>query len=156
MQRLLPLQSLLDSHPEWATLLDWEVSAAIGKLTVTVPADAPTKAIRRYLLLSGAWANLLIASHGTGDIAKLALTITEALQPGSFDSLDTATKPDVAAAISGLCDAAISAGLVTQTDKDAIFALSSATIPWAQSVGLGHVTDRDVGQCRAGNLDFKG
>lgn len=109
-------------------LSDADAAAELSALTVAATVDVPTKTIRRYLSLQGKIGAIEIAARGSDALAAVCQTVIRVLEPGAFDDLDF-DDAAVLAKIGAMCDAMVSANLITSDEKTAILAMGSGTVP---------------------------
>jgi hypothetical protein len=124
-------------EPQYAGLSDQLLADAINGLRVSVRRPVPTWSIRQAAIEGGYWVSLLDARESsTAAVRSLALSVLAWIddQSGTIQTVDL-DRPAVIAMRAQL----VQAGIVTQTQADALSALADASIPWTESVGLPEV-----------------
>lgn len=123
------------ADPQYAHMTDEQAAAAVNAKTVAVRRPVPTWLVRQTAIEGGYWASLVDAQN-VPQTRALALTVLAWIddQSGTIQSVDM----DRPAAVQ-MRAALVQAGIVTQSQADALSALADATIQWTESVGLPEV-----------------
>ena len=125
------------AEPQFAGLSDQALADAINALRVSVRRPVPTWLVRQSAIEGGYWPSLVEARESTTpQLRALAITVLAWVddQSGTIQTVDM-DRP----AVVGMRAALVQAGIVTQSQADAISALADQSISWTESVGLGEV-----------------
>lgn len=128
--------------PAYAGMTDAAAADALNA-PIAITVAIPTKSIRRHLSMVGKLGAIQLAARGTDATAALAQNFLSVIEPGAFNDLD-AMDPAVAAAINGMGEAMIQAGLFAQSDLDAIWAFADGVTSRAGQLGWPTVSQHDV------------
>ena len=135
----MPLRDLAAkiAEPQYAGLSDQLLADAVNGLRVSVRRPVPTWLVRQTAIEGGYWPLLVEARESTTPAVRaLAITVLAWVddQSGTIQTVDM-DRP----AVVGMRAALVQAGICSQPQADALSALADASIPWAESVGLGEV-----------------
>ena len=143
--------------PAYAGMSDDDIAAALNAATVPVETSVSTKAIRRYMMLTGAWAKIALVSEGVNLGAGTptiphrvaAITALAAVGPGAFDDFDLQDS-NVRAPMAAMLHALVEIGAISQSDKNAVLDLRKTTVSRASQIGWPSVGANDVAHARGG------
>jgi len=123
------------SKPSYSSLSDEQAAAAINAKTVAVRRPVPTWQVRQAAIQGGYWA-ALVQARDVPQTAALAINVLAWIddQSGTIQNVDMDSP-----AAGVMRSALVQAGILTQSQADALSALADATIPWTESVGLPEV-----------------
>lgn len=110
----------------------------------------PTVEVRSLLQVAGRWPRIVVTARGTDPddpVTVAAVALHEVLT--GYEVVEMHDPTFLAAITTGL-DAAIAAGLIDATQRDAVLALRHNRCTRAAAVGLGRVRAVDVLKARAG------
>lgn len=128
------MQALINelSRPEYADLSHEQAAAALNAKTVRVRRPVTTASVRQAAITGGYWASL-VKARDVPQTEALAINVLAWIddQSGLIQTVDM----DLAPAVQ-MRAALVAAGIITQSQSEALSELADATIPWAQSVGL--------------------
>ena len=129
-----PLKDEL-SKPEYAGLSDQAAADRVNAKRVAVRRPVPTWQVRQAAIQGGYWASL-VQSRDVPQTAPLAINVLAWIddQSGTIQTVDMDSP-----AAGMMRSALVQAGILTQTQADAISALADAVIPWTESMGLPEV-----------------
>ena len=137
------------AQPVHAGRTDAEIAAALTAATVTRHRDVPTADARRLLQRSGEWGAIALLARSTpgsveqGQAVAIAITALAALASDGWQDL-AMTDPADRAAVVGMLDGLVSAGVVSAATREALLALEHEDVPvW------GVVTEHDVAHARS-------
>jgi hypothetical protein len=131
------MQALLTelSRPEYAALSHEQAAAALNAKTATVRRPVTTASVRQAAITGGYWA-ALVKARDVPQTETLAINVLAWIddQSGLIQTVDMDSPPAVQ-----MRAALVAAGIITQSQSDAMSALAEVTIPWTQSVNLPEV-----------------
>lgn len=139
------LRQLIDSDPANAARTDAEVLAWLTTPSITkaMPYEATTRTLMADLgpALADSILKKLEAAAASNSVVARALKLLDPAQ-GGLDLAHAATRAQL--------QALVSAGVLAQSDYDALVALSDRTVSPAEDVGLSAVRLGDVIEARSG------
>lgn len=126
---------------------DYETAfAAMSVETETVDKNFPSSDIKRYLMLVDKWMPLKASTDDAALVALEALNMFE-----TFQFADEDFGPLVKAKVSAICDALVTAGLISASDKMVIISFGDETKPVWPRLAAGNVltalNKRARGEC---------
>ena len=125
------------AEPQYRGLSDQLLADAVNGLRVSVRRPVPTWLVRQAAIEAGYWPALVESRESTTPaIRALAITVLAWVddQSGTIQTVDM-DRP----AVGQMRAALVAAGICSQAQADALSALADASIPWAESVGIGEV-----------------
>jgi len=131
------------AKPEYAELSDQQAADAINAKTVNVLRPVSSAALLAWSAADGRYRKLEAA---TADVNSPVYSLASAaflMIRRDATELDLNLTDRVV-----LLGSLVGAGVLSQSDADAIYALATHTIPWTQSVGLGEVGRGQVHNAR--------
>ena len=136
-------------EPDIASLPDWQAAMALTQPDPRLPlafAAVAARDVRRVMILSGAWPAIVMGAQSAASqpVRGACLTMQDTLD--AFETIDCAD-PNIRQAISGVLDALLAAGVLTQAQHDAVAALMQRPQSWAQANNVA-VDARAVGLAR--------
>ena len=147
------LRAELTEDPEgygYADLPDPEAANALNAPTRPGKGTVAASEVRRFVLLNGIWPKLTAAEKAPDPfIAGTAQTILQTLAPNSFDEIRMGDA-EVAGAVGGMLNTMVSAGVMTEGERDRMMALGDILISRAEELGLGRVHHLDIAEARRG------
>ena len=133
---------------QYSTLSNHEIADALNA-PIQSYRSVDTKQIVKFLILNGSYGVLIVESRGVGSMAILCSTIIAVLDSSIFQDIDF-EDPNVRTLITSMCDALISTGVFSASDKESILSLGMTTTSIAKSLGWsGNITLYDVATLRS-------
>jgi hypothetical protein len=133
----------------YADMADSAIADSLNAPTRSGKRVVPASEVRSYVLLNGLWPRIQALTASTNPIHQgSAVTILQTLAPNSFDTIRM-NDPAIAAAVFNLLSTMVTAGALTEEQRDAMVALGDAEISRAEELGLPPVHHLDVAAAKA-------